>query len=42
MYDNQKDPQQVRNVYADPAYATVLRDLRVELERVKREAGDEK
>jgi arylsulfatase A-like enzyme len=42
MYDNQKDPQQVRNVYADPAYATVLADLRKELERVKREAGDEK
>lgn len=42
MYDNQKDPQQVRNVYADPAYATVLADLRKELERLKREAGDEK
>ncbi len=42
MYDNQKDPQQVRNVYADPAYATVLADLRKELEKLKREAGDEK
>ena len=21
LYDNQKDPQQMRNVYADPAYA---------------------
>ncbi len=42
LYDNQKDPQQMRNVYADPDYAMVLRDLRVELDRLKREAGDEK
>jgi arylsulfatase A-like enzyme len=42
LYDNQKDPQQMRNVYADPAYADVLRDLRVELDRLRREVGDEK
>ena len=39
LYDNQKDPQQIRNVYADPAYATVVRDLKMELERLKRDAG---
>ena len=42
LYDNQKDPQQMRNVYADPAYAPVLRDLRMELDRLRREVGDEK
>jgi arylsulfatase A-like enzyme len=42
MYDNQKDPQQMRNVYADSAYATTLRDLRLELDRLRREVGDEK
>lgn len=42
LYDNQKDPQQVRNVFGDPAYAPVLADLRKELEKLKREAGDEK
>ena len=32
----------MRNVYTDPAYATVLRDLRVELDRLRREVGDDK
>jgi arylsulfatase A-like enzyme len=40
LFDNQKDPQQVRNVYADPAYAAVVRELREELERLRREVGD--
>ncbi len=42
LFDRQKDPQQVRNVYSDPGYATVLRDLRAELERLRREVGDER
>jgi arylsulfatase A-like enzyme len=42
LYDNQKDPQQMRNVFADSAYATTLRDLRLELDRLRREVGDEK
>jgi arylsulfatase A-like enzyme len=42
LYDNDKDPQQMRNVYADPAYAMVLRELRTELDRLRREVGDEK
>jgi arylsulfatase A-like enzyme len=42
LYDNQKDPQQMRNVYADADYAMVLRDLRAELDRLRREVGDEK
>ena len=42
LYDNQKDPQQMRNVYVDPAYEPALRDLRMELDRLRREVGDEK
>lgn len=42
LYDNQKDPQQMRNVYADRDYAPVLRELRAELERLRREVGDDK
>ncbi|MBM3996231.1 MAG: sulfatase [Planctomycetes bacterium] len=41
LFDNQKDPQQVRNVFADPDYAPVLRELRMELDKRKRESGDE-
>lgn len=42
LFDNQKDPQQMHNVYADPGYQTVVRDLRAELDRLRREVGDEK
>jgi arylsulfatase A-like enzyme len=42
LYDRQKDPQQMRNVYADPNYAPVVRELRAELDRLRREVGDEK
>lgn len=42
MYDNQKDPQQMRNVYADPDHAPTLRELRMELDRLRREVGDDK
>ncbi len=42
MYDNQKDAQQMRNVFADPDYAPALRELRAELDRLRREVGDER
>jgi arylsulfatase A-like enzyme len=42
LYDRQKDPQQMRNVYADPNYAPVVRELRAELDRLRKEVGDEK
>ncbi|MBI3821527.1 MAG: sulfatase [Planctomycetes bacterium] len=42
LYDNQKDPQQLRNVYADPVYAPALRELRMEMDRLRREVGDDK
>jgi arylsulfatase A-like enzyme len=42
LFDRQKDPQQMRNVIADADYAPVLRELRMELDRLRREVGDEK
>lgn len=42
LFDNQKDPQQMRNVIADPEYAMTLRVLRGRLDTLKAEAGDEK
>ena len=42
LFDRQKDPQQLRNVYADPAYAGTVRELRAELDRLRKELGDER
>ncbi len=39
-YDLQKDPDELRNVYADPAYATVVAELKQELARLKHSLGD--
>ena len=40
LYDLEKDPREIRNVYADPAYAGVLRGMKDELERLRRLYGD--
>ena len=40
LYDLEKDPQELHNVYGDPAYASVVRELKAELLRLKRELGD--
>ena len=40
LFDLQKDPQQMRNVYNDPAYGQTVRELRAELERLRRVVGD--
>jgi arylsulfatase A-like enzyme len=37
LYDNEKDPQQLRSVYADPAYADTVKELKTELERLRRQ-----
>jgi arylsulfatase A-like enzyme len=41
LFDLERDPREVRNVYADPAYADVLMELKAELARLQRGAGDE-
>jgi arylsulfatase A-like enzyme len=40
LYDRQQDPQQMRNLFNDPAHATTARELRAELERLRKELKD--
>jgi arylsulfatase A-like enzyme len=40
LYDLEKDPRELRNVHADPAYAGVAREMKAELERLRRLYGD--
>lgn len=35
LYDNEKDPAQVQNVFADPAYAPAIDELKAELTRLR-------
>ena len=37
LYDREKDPQQLKNVYADPAYTDVVSQLKAELARLRTE-----
>jgi len=37
LYDLQKDPKELKSVYDDPAYASVVKELTAELERLRRE-----
>ena len=41
LFDLEADPNELNNVYHDPAYADVMRDMTAELDRLQREAGDE-
>ena len=40
LFDLEKDPQELNNVYDDPAYASVRVELTDELHRLQEEAGD--
>lgn len=40
LFDLQKDPYEMNNVYADPAYAQTVKELKVELERLRKEFKD--
>jgi len=35
LYDLEKDPRELNNVYADPAYADTVKELKAELERLR-------
>ncbi len=35
LYDRKKDPQEMNNVYNDPAYADVVKDLKVKLDELR-------
>jgi hypothetical protein len=36
LFDLQKDPAQLRSVFADPAYAATVADLKAEIERLRK------
>jgi len=41
MYDLRKDPNELNNVYDDPAYSSIREDLRKQLFHLKKKFGDE-
>ena len=41
LYDLQKDPVEMHNLYADPAYAKIVEQLKRELQRLKKQLKDE-
>lgn len=41
LYDLTKDPSELKNVYADPAYAAVREQLKAEMYRLKKELKDD-
>ncbi len=40
LYDLEADPRELHNVYDDPAYEDVVRELKEELERLRKKYGD--
>lgn len=42
LYDLEKDPKQMHNVYNDPKYATVIADLKKQLKQLMIESGNNK
>ena len=40
LFDLEKDPQEMRSVYGDPAYAATVTELKAELERLRVRFGD--
>ena len=40
LYDLEKDPHELRNLYGDPAYTEVVDKLKAELERLRKMYGD--
>jgi arylsulfatase A-like enzyme len=37
LYDRQKDPQETKSFYSDPAYADTVKELKAELEKLRKE-----
>lgn len=40
LFDLQKDPHEMNNVYDDPAYSEVIKDLKIRLLELKKQYGD--
>lgn len=41
LYDLEKDPKEVNNVYNDPTYADVVKDLKAEITKLQKQYGDD-
>jgi arylsulfatase A-like enzyme len=41
LFDLRKDPHELKNLYADPAYAETIKTLKTEMHRLKKELKDE-
>jgi len=41
LFDLEKDPNELRSVYGDPAYADVQQEMEAELARLRKQYGDE-
>jgi arylsulfatase A-like enzyme len=42
LFDLQKDPNEMNNVYGEPAYSEVVQELKDELRKLRRKLGDDK
>jgi arylsulfatase A-like enzyme len=42
LYDRAKDPRELHNVYDDPAYADIRKELHAQLEKLREKYGDSK
>jgi arylsulfatase A-like enzyme len=40
LFDLQKDPHELFSVYNDPTYASIVKDLKKEMEHLRKELGD--
>ena len=40
LYDLQKDPNELNNVYHEPDYANIVKQLKAELGRLRKQYGD--
>jgi arylsulfatase A-like enzyme len=40
LYDLRNDPREMKNLYRDPKYSKVVRDLKAQLKRLQSDAGD--
>ena len=41
LFDLKKDPREMNNVYDDPGYADIVKELKTELIRLRRQFEDE-
>jgi hypothetical protein len=40
LFDMENDPREMRNLYHDPKYAGIVKQLKAEMEKLQKEVGD--